>query len=96
MNIATGISAVAELEVSELHYPSLGTSYAYKTYKLLNLSCSKMGSAKNKKNPHVSRGNSGNADHYSAATENTSKRRISVLAVTQIPWKEAESSIYNS
>ena len=27
-----------------------------KIYKLLNLSCSKMGSAKNKKNPHVSRG----------------------------------------
>ena len=30
MNIAAGISAVAELEVSELHCPALGTSYTYK------------------------------------------------------------------
>jgi len=59
------------------------------------MSCSKMGSAKNKNNPHV-RENSGNTNHRSAGTENTSKRRISVLAVAQIPWKEAESSIYNS
>ena len=30
MNIAAGISAVAELEVSELHCPALGTFYTYK------------------------------------------------------------------
>jgi len=44
-----------------------------------------MGSAKNKKNPRVSRKNSENAYHDSAGTENTSKR-ISVLAVAQIPY----------
>ena len=30
MNIAAGIPAVAELEVSELHFPALGTAYTYK------------------------------------------------------------------
>ena len=55
MNITAGISAVAELEVSELHCPALVLPIHIKLYKLLNLSCSKMGSAKNKKNQRVSR-----------------------------------------
>ena len=84
MNITAGISDVAELEVSELHCPALVLPIHIKLYKLLNLSCSKMGSAKNKKNQRVSRENSGNAYNHSAGTENTSKRRISVLAVAQI------------